>query len=481
MLHLTVKDVLIFLGIDLCSVQKGILDVPVKSISVNSHKTESGSLFVPLRGKKTDGHLFISDAFSYGAVASLCEKSNKNVDLKNLINFPLIKVDDSLSALQKIGLCIRKKYVGKTVGITGSCGKTTTKDCVYAVLRSKFKVFKKNGNFNGQIGVPLTLFELDNTYDIAVIEMGISEFGEMDNLTKLVKPDIAVITNIGHSHLEYLKSVENVFKEKLKICNRFNENSVLIVNGDDAHLRKIKNLNFPFRIFTYGIHGKNLDFKAVNIKQDHKSTMFDIVHENKVHKGMRINTLGQHHVSDATAAIAVGSCLGISLAEVKSSLVSIKPEKGRQCFKKITLSNKADDKIRVTFIDDCYNANPESMMESLNVLEKLTNYKRKIAVISDMLEQGNFSENLHKNLGRLISEKKLNILITIGKYSFLTNETAKKYSKNLICYHTSSKDKIYMKLVNILKNGDVVLFKGSLDFKLEDIINRFEVASDSIL
>ncbi len=462
------------MNLDLSSKKKEQLgNVAIRNISIDSRNIKANTLFVPLEGEKKDGHLFIADAFSNGAVSSLCKKDFEITNPFKLGNFPLLKVDDTLCSLQRIGRCIRQKFNGKIIGITGSCGKTTTKEYVCAVMKSKFDVFKNDGNFNGQIGVPLTLFKLDNTADFAVIEMGISKFNEMDILTDLVCPDIAIVTNIGHSHLEYLKSVENVYKEKIKIFRRFNKNSVLFINGDDFYLKRLKNLNLPFKTFTYGIKSQDLDFRAINVEQRNGVTYFDVIHKNNVFKGVKINSLGQRQVTDALVAIALGMFFDIDFAEIKLSILHARFGKNRQSVKCISLTAKNNSVIHVKFIDDCYNANPESMIASISVLNGMYKCNRKVAVLSDMLEQGSFSEDLHRELGKFIAKTDLDILITTGAYSLVTNRVAKKYNNKLCCYHLNSNEEIYKKLTNILSDQDIVLFKGSRGFKLEEIISRF--------
>ena len=288
MLNLKVRDVANFLEVEVDGIPGETLSTSITGVSINSKEVQKGDLFVALKGHRTDGHKYVKEAFYNGAAALLCEKNfSLEDDFFRLEKIPVIKVSDTLKALQKIGLSIRKKFKGKILGITGSCGKTTTKEFVASVLAGSYKVFKNKGNFNGQIGLPLTLFSLDNTYDLSVIEMGISNFKEMNILANIVKPDIAIITNVGHSHLEYLKSLENVFKEKFKITSNFSKDNALFLNGDDPILFRAKSFSVPFKILTFGIDSPDLDFKAFNIKNTDEGIIFDVLYQKKYIKALK--------------------------------------------------------------------------------------------------------------------------------------------------------------------------------------------------
>lgn len=475
MLNLKVKDIANFLEARVEDIPSEALSYSVTGISVNSKKVQEGDLFVALKGQKTDGNKYVKEAFLNGAVASLCEKNFILEDDNSLESkkFPVIKVSNTLTALQEVGFYIRKRFKGKILGITGSCGKTTTKEFVASVLAESYKVFKNKGNFNGQIGVPMTLFSLDNTYDISVIEMGISKFNEMDILANIVKPDIAIITNIGHSHLEYLKTLENVFKEKFKITNNFSKDEVLFLNGDDPILLRAKSFRVPFKILTFGVDSSGLDFKAFNIKSTDEGMIFDVSHQEKVYKGFKVHAVGEHILKDALAAISVGIYFNIDENKIKSGLLNLTIGNGRQDIKKLEILDKNNKKISFTFIDDSYNANPESMKAAVNVLASAGKSKRKIAVLADMLEQGEKSKALHENLGKFLAESNIDILITLGNFSKFTSKVFKKFSETAINYHFEKIEEVYWALKDIIKNGDVILFKGSRGFHMENLVNKF--------
>ena len=475
MLNLKVKDIANFLEARVEDIPSEALSYSVTGISVNSKKVQEGDLFVALKGQKTDGNKYVKEAFLNGAVASLCEKDFILEDDNSLESkkFPVIKVSNTLTALQEVGFYIRKRFKGKILGITGSCGKTTTKEFVASVLAESYKVFKNKGNFNGQIGVPMTLFSLDNTYDISVIEMGISKFNEMDILANIVKPDIAIITNIGHSHLEYLKTLENVFKEKFKITNNFSKDEVLFLNGDDPILLRAKSFRVPFKILTFGVDSSGLDFKAFNIKSTDEGIIFDVLYQKKVYEGFKVHAVGEHILKDALAAISVGIYFNIYESKIKSGLLNLEIGSGRQNVKKLEILDKNNNKISVTFIDDSYNANPESMKAAINVLTSVGHSKRKVAVLADMLEQGENSKVLHENLGKFLAENRVDILITLGNYSKFTSNVFKKISKMAVNYQFENISDVYLALKDIIKNEDVVLFKGSRGFRMENLVSKF--------
>jgi len=473
-LDLKVRDIANFLEARVENIPSEALSYSVTGVSVNSKKVRKGDLFVALKGQKTDGHKYIKEAFFKGAVVSLCEENfTLEDDLLKSKKFPIIRVRSTLKALQKIGYFIREKFKGKILGVTGSCGKTTTKDFIASVLGESYKVFKNKGNFNGQIGVPITLFSLDSTYNFSVIEMGISDFNEMEVLSNIVQPDIAIITNIGHSHLEYLKSLENVFKEKFKITSNFSKDDVLFLNGNDPFLIRAKSFNLPFKVLTFGIDSPELDFKAFNIKNTNEGIIFDVLYQDKVYKEFKIHAVGEHILKDALAAISVGLYFSIDENKIKSGLLKLIFGNGRQNIKKLEILDKNNKKISVTLIDDSYNANPESMKAAIDVLASTRQSKRKVAVLADMLEQGENSKVLHENIGKSLAESKVDILITLGNYSEFTSKVFKKISKTAINYHFEKISEVYTKLIDIIKNGDVILFKGSRSFHMENLVNKF--------
>ena len=475
MLNITIKDILNFLQIEKKDLSEKELLTKIKNISVNSKIIKENTMFVPLKGKKTDGHNYIEEALENGAVMSLAEKqfliNNENKISKNR---PVIEVEDTFESLRNISKAIRSKFKGNVIGITGSTGKTTTKEYIYHVLSSKFNVLKNKGNANGQIGVPLTLFGLNNNFDLAILEMGISQFNEMDILSDLVRPNIAVITNIGYSHLKYLKTLDNIFKEKFKITKNFDKGSVLVLNGDDVYLRKIKKLKLPFKVLTFGIENLESDLRACDIRTINNETKFNAVFNNIEYKDLIIPTIGKHNVLNSLAAILLGLYFNIDEKLIKKSLMRCVPVTGRQCIEEVKVLNKNDKLINVTIIDDCYNANPDSMQAALCTLKYIGKNKRKIAILADMLEQGIYSRELHEKLGKYVIDAEVDILLCIGRFTEYTYNFIKEYNNNLKAYKFDKTNReVISFLKNIIEDEDVLLFKGSLGMNLRNILVEF--------
>lgn len=474
MLNLTIRDILTFLNINFENISSDFLCLKVENISVNSKAIRKNTLFIPLKGERVDGHKYIKEALKNGAVAALARESYATEEDEYLKNKPIIKVKDTFEALRVIGKNARLRFTGNVIGVTGSCGKTTTKEYIYTVLSSKFATFKNDGNKNGQIGVPITLFGLNNSFKTAIIEMGISKPGEMEILANLVNPNIAVITNIGYSHVEYFRSLENIFKEKFKIAKNFNKNSLLILNGNNSYLNTIKNMNLPFKVLTFGIENKNNDVKAYNIKVNKSTTEFDVIFKDTEYKSLTIPAIGKHNVIDALAAVLLGIYFKIDEKLIRNSLLTYSPLVGRQQIKKVFVQNSSNFKTEVTIIDDCYNANPSSMVAAIDTLKILGKGKRKIAILADMLEQGEESQNLHKNLGKYVAESGVDVLLAIGPFSEFMYELAKKLNKDLDAYYfKETSEEVCEVLKNIIKARDILLFKGSLGMGLRSVLEKF--------
>lgn len=430
----------------------GADSVVVSSVSTNSKEVKEGSLFIPIKGEKFDAHNFIEDAFKAGAIATLTSNHDK-MDSDKIY----IKVNDTKKALQDLAAYYRRKFNIPVIGITGSVGKTSTKEMISAALSSKFNVLKTSGNLNGQIGLPLTIFNLESQHDVAVLEMGISEPCEMDRLSYIAKPDYAVMTNIGVTHIENLHTKENILKEKFKITRTLNENSVLFINGDDELLSKIEN-NYEFKVVSFGIKN-DCNFKATNIYQHDEMTEFDITYNNKTER-IVIKTIGEHNVYNAMVAIAIGLGLGINIYDLKEGLLKFKNLNMRQCIYHLN---------DVVLIDDSYNANPDSMRSAVKVLSQVANEKRKIAVLADMLELGEMSKSLHYDLGMFVAQMNVDILITVGKMAEYISKGAISYNKNINVYSFDSNEQAINCLKNIICLGDTILVKGSRGMHTEEI------------
>ena len=383
---------------------KSVEKIYIDSVSIDSRKMGPNSLFIPLHGENVNSHNFILDAFTNGAVATLTDE-----DLFCAKGKIFIKVDDTLVALQKLASFYRSKFEIPVVGITGSVGKTTTKEMISCVLESRYNVLKTAGNLNGQVGLPLTLFNLNKNHQIAVIEMGISMPNEMCKLTKIAKNNCAVISNIGITHIENFNSQEDIFAEKLKIVETLDENSTLFVNSDNLTAEIVhKYCKGNFNIKRFSIKNQS-DFCAKNIVTDGQNTLFDFIHNNQKEQVI-IPVLGNHNVYNALSAIAVGLEFGLTMGEIKAALKEYKSLKMRQHICDVKINQK-----NITIIDDTYNANPDSMKSSLEVLASFGQNRRKIAVLADMLELGEFSQRLHYEIGQFAANKDIDVILAIGQ------------------------------------------------------------------
>jgi len=417
----------------------------------DSREAKEGCIFVCIKGERVDGHDYISGAEKNGACGFLCEKE---LDTK----LPYVIVESSVKALGDFASDYRNKLDMKTVAVTGSVGKTTTKEFVYCVLSEGFKAFKTEGNKNSEIGLPLTLMSVPEDCEAAVLEMGMSNFGEIDVLTKIARPDVAAITNIGFSHIEYLKTQENIMKAKLEILNGLSPDGTLIMNGDDVLLKTQRNV-WSKTVF-YGIGNNDCEYQAKDILFDNGSTSFLAVTPSG-NVNVRIPTEGLHNVYNALAAIAVGHVLGIEPE---------KAAKGFGCYKNAPLRQNVYEKNGFTVIEDCYNASPASMQSALELLRFKNG--RKIAVLGDMLELGSLSEALHKQVGTYLHG--IDMLVVYGNhnddYAHGAVSVGMKEDNIFKCENTTEVADVLKK---ITKNGDVLLFKASRGMKAEDALNLF--------
>lgn len=443
----------------------GSENIILKGISIDSRKIGEGYLFIPIKGERFDGHSFIKDAFSTGAIATLTSKS---IDVKTLTNKCIIKVDDTLKALQNIAKYFLKKVNIPVVAITGSTGKTTTKEFIYNVLSQKYNVLKNEGNFNNHIGLPLTLLKVENSHDIVVLEMGMSNKGEIDTLANLTKPDVGVITNIGVSHIENLGSREEIFKAKMEIANYMDSNSVLIVNGDDDFLNKLKEISSDFKTYFVGLNDDNNIYVTNINSSDINEVRFSINIENKVYD-IKLNVPGVHNIYNALLAIAVGLNFRIPIEDIIVGLSNYTGSKMR-----LNILKLADE---ITVINDCYNASPDSMRAALDVLNKIKG-KRKIAILGDMFEMGDYSEEAHNQVGYMVSRRNIDLLITVGKKAKTIGQSAleKGLSKNQVIILENNRKVIEM-LRDIIKTGDSILIKGSRGMKMEEIVHFLQERS----
>lgn len=434
----------------------------ISSVSTNSRETSPGALFVPIRGEKFDAHDFILNAFENGAVASFVDTVPTSLNPK----LTYILVDDTLVALQQLAQFYRRKFNIPVIGVTGSTGKTSTKEMIATVLSSKFPVLKTAGNFNSKIGVPLTILGIESHHGAAVIEMGMSEFGEMSRLSCIVRPDIAVISNIGITHVENLLTQDNIFLEKMHITDNMSPENFLFVNGDDHYL-KSPALPCKCHISCFGF-GMNCDVRADNVRIEGAATVFDLYTPGQTRK-TTLPTIGKHNVYNALAAVSVGLNLGFSLDMLCDGMLQYRNIAMRQQIHNLVINTQKKcgnnaNLANITLIDDSYNASPDSVLSALDVMSNLA-CGRKIAVLADMLELGEFAREAHNDIGVAASEKGVDILITVGKLAAFIADAADK--RSIKTFSFPSNDLAFECLLPLLSNGDCVLVKGSRGMNID--------------
>lgn len=423
-------------------------DTVIKSVCIDSRKCETGQLFIALTGGNFDGNQFAGAAMEGGCSAALV---SRDIGIKD--GSAYIKVDNTGEALISLAAYYRQKFNIKIIGITGSVGKTTTKEMVYNAIASELLTHKTQGNYNNEIGLPLTLLGLRNAHQAAVVEMGMSAFGEISLLSKISKPDIAIITNIGMSHIETLKTMKNILKAKLEILDGMEKGSTLILNGDDNYLKNQK--PDGFNVLYYGVENNKCDVNA-QIIDDKTITVL----------GQKINMpiSGTHNISNAAAAMAASYACGISLSSAARGIESYKPDGVRQ-----TLTTTKNG---VCIMSDYYNASPKSVAAALDVL-KSAKCGRRIAVLGDMLELGEYTEAAHREIGEAAAAADVLYLITVGEAAKYIANGALSFGmdKNYI-YSFDNNETAADFLSEILEPGDMVLIKGSRGMKMEQIYKK---------
>ena len=425
-------------------------------VVLDSRLLKENYVFIATKGEKVDGHKFISSVFEKGAMAVVCEEIPEN------LTGPCIQVKDSFVALKKLAAFYRQQLDVKVIGITGSVGKTSTKEFVAGVLSAKYNVWKTQGNFNNEVGLPLTVLQLREEHEIAVLEMGISDFGEMHRLSEIAKPDICMLTNIGQCHLEFLGDRDGVLKAKTEIFDFMNpEEGKIFVNGDDDKLITLKE-KWQDQLVTFGRNEGN-DIYAVNeISRGLLGTIADIQGKINIPKVM-VPLPGEHMVLNALAASAVADMLGLTSEEIKEGMKKVTAVSGR--------SNIMPLKDFV-LIDDCYNANPVSMKAAVDLLQSANG--RKVAVLGDMFELGEEEEKLHYEVGEY-TQGKVDLLICVGNLARNIYEGAmEKREEDMTLLYLDNKEAVYSRLQQIIMPQDTILLKASHGMGFADIVSWFE-------
>ncbi len=425
----------------------GNMNDEVIHITQDTRQIKKGDMYIPLIGENHDGHDFIPNAFDNGASTIITSK--EIVDETHNI----ILVKDTRIALGDMARFVRQKYHPIVIGITGSVGKTSTKDMIYSVVSKKYKTLKTLGNYNNDIGLPLTILRYQDE-DAMVIEMGMNHLKEIDYLTKIALPDIAVITNVGTAHIGEVGSREKILEAKMEITHGLKGDGILIINKDNDMLQTVKEDHYQLR--TIGIENKS-DLNAYDISLDENSSDFKITYDNKEYD-VHVEVPGIHFVYNALAAIEVGLNIGISIEEAIDAVGHFELTKNR--------SDIIECK-SIKVMDGTYNASVDSIKASLNVLEKY--HTRRIAVLGDMLELGNYEESLHREVGKHIKEHPIEAVFTIGKgASYIHDELM---DTTIDTKHFDTNNELISYLHSYLKENDVLLVKASNGMHLKEVVN----------
>jgi UDP-N-acetylmuramoyl-tripeptide--D-alanyl-D-alanine ligase len=434
-------------------------EIYIEGVSTDSRQIKKGQLFIPLIGENFNGHKFIDQAIEKGASATLwC----KDEPIPNF-DFPFILVEDTLIALQQLAKNYRNQLGVKVIGITGSNGKTSTKDILASILSIKYKTKKTMGNFNNHIGTPLTILNLDEDTEMAVIEMGTDNFGQISLLTSIAKPDVAIITNIGEAHLEGLKTKENIAKAKLEILEALNPNGLFIYCGDDPILKgQVENLNIVQQILTYGTKTFN-DYQCELNMVDGNGISFKLKSPNL--QDYFLPMLGKHNMLNATAAIVAAKYFNIPFETMQEGLYHIE---------KTGMRNELVYAEGYTILNDSYKSNPSSVLAALDTLYSIEGYKQKIVVLGDMLGLGEEEIKMHEEIGLKIDPNQIQYLFTIGPLAKYIAKTAKmKFEKNKIIT-CKNKPQLIEKLKKVIKSNSIILVKASRPLELEEVVEKLQ-------
>ena len=431
-----------------------------RSISTDTRKECGGSLFIPLVGENHDAHNYINKAFEKGAVAAL---TDRDIDIDEAFgDRVVIKVNNTLVALGKLASWYRLRFSPIVIGITGSVGKTTTKDLIALVMSKKFKVLKTPGNFNNEIGLPLTIFGLDESYDVMALEMGMSSQGEISRLSKIARPDSAIITNIGLAHIEKLGSKQNTLKAKLEIIDGLPKTGTLFLNGDDTLLNGLRGL-IERQIVYYGID-EDLDVTCTDIKLcGDMGVEFEFQWQQRIFR-TRIHAAGAHNVHNALAAVTVGLHYGVKPELVVEAIGEYRPGSMRL---------NVIDAGGIRIIDDTYNANPQSMFAAIDVISGMECRGKKVAALGDMLELGASAKQCHFEIGEYAASKGVDIVAAVGAYAkHVAEGAASPVGGGCIARVFGGKEGMSEFLAGAVGDGDVVLVKGSRGMRMEEVVKR---------
>ncbi|MFF2886756.1 UDP-N-acetylmuramoyl-tripeptide--D-alanyl-D-alanine ligase [Paenibacillus sp. NPDC057967] len=444
----------------------------ISGIMTDGRLAGSGELFVPLVGDRFDGHNYVEQAVASGAKAIMWQRGREIP--ASLSHLPFLLVKDTLEGLQTLAGAYRNELMARVIGITGSNGKTTTKDMTAALLGTQYRVLKTEGNLNNHIGLPLTILKMDEETEVAVLEMGMSGFGEIELLTKIAQPDVAIITNIGEAHMLQLGSRNGIAKAKLEIVAGLGDDGILLFNGDEPLLHEgLEAMPLPegITLRTFGLQDVN-EWSAANIELATDGSMFSARYKS-ADTGMEklhITTPGRHNISNALAAIAAARVFGVKPGNIASG------------FQELQLTGMRIEPLKAyngaTILNDAYNANPTAVRAAIDLVSGLGGFGRRWIVLGDMLDLGPEEASLHREIGEYITEGKAEAVATFGALAAITSEAAAKNLPNAAeagyIRHFENKKELTEWVREQLQPGDLVLVKGSRGMQMEQVVQALE-------
>ena len=452
----TLKEIADWLNIECASFQ----DTVVKGVSIDTRTISEGDLFIPFRGESVNGHKYAEQAFEKGAAATLWLKDEPNPPKDK----PVLFVEDAELALQEMARAYRQVHQAKFIGVTGSNGKTSSKDILASMLSPFYKVQKTIGNFNNQLGLPITLLNLDEDTEIAVLEMGMSGFGEIEFLTKMAKPHFAVITNIGEAHMQDLGSREGIAKAKFEIILGLNNEGILFFDGDEPLLQNLVNEQTQLASKGFGFKGEN-DLVATSIETTEKGSRFTVSGE--VNGEFFIPVLGKHQVKNSLTAILLGKMLGLTEEQIREGLSQVSLTDMRM---QLVPASKG-----ILFINDAYNAAPTSMTAAIQFVQSTSLREDKWLVLGDMLELGDNEKQFHEQIANVIDEKAISRICLFGpRMKWLYDQLKQKFANGNLIHTENNYDEIVEYIDRHADDKTLILLKGSRGMKLETLLKSFE-------
>ena len=457
---MTVRELLAATDGTLCGVGTDETQT-ITDVEIDSRAVQDGALFVALRGERTDGHYYIPSALNQGAAGCLTEEAPEDPIPGKFY----IQVPGTMRAIGQVAKAYRDRFDIPVIGVTGSVGKTTTKDMIASVLGERFQVLKTDGNFNNELGLPLTLFRLSSKDEVCVLEMGMNHFGEIDYLTQIVCPDVAVITNIGDAHIENLGSRENILKAKEEIFTRMSDDGLAVLNGDDPLLRTVEGTIAPHVVYCGS--EEELDYRADHLHQLGAEGMECVLHTPQAEAEVKIPALGRHMIYPVLTACAIGEHFGLTKEEIAKGIADFVPTEMRM---------NVHQQGGVTILDDVYNANPQSMYAALDVLAHSGGDSR-VAVLGDMYELGSRSAEMHRNVGKYAANVGgIDVVVAVGEFSQHMAAAAHAAGGPRVCY-AKNKEEAKTELASLVKPGTVLLVKASRGMEFEDLVEEIEKLS----